>query len=65
MSFSEFISFQNRVRGLLWQETNRWETLKGTTALEAMIAPVKRTMHLTYPDVNEGIDLMVVVESNG
>lgn len=65
MSFTEFIKFQNRVRGMLWQEKNRKDMLNGEIGLKMIIAPLKRTMFLTYPDLNEGIDLMVVVESNG
>ena len=50
---------------MLWQEENRRELLGGAVMFEATMAPLKRTMYLTYPEANEGIDLMVVVESNG
>lgn len=65
MSFTEFIKFQNRVRVILWQEKNRKEMLNGGIGLKTTIAPLKRTMYLTYPNLSEGIDLVVVAESNG
>ena len=62
MSFTEFQDYQNELRRMLWQDRYRDEIPGGSVT---PIAPLRRTMHLTYPTIQEELDLVVVVESNG